>query len=699
VPQTSDFRRRCRRLLLLASASILPTPVFAQETGDAPPTPTLPASVEGAKIYTPADFARFAPQTALDMLRQVPGFIIEGASGGRGLGQASGNVLINGQRISGKSNDAITELGRIPAGSVVRIEILDGATLNIAGLSGQVANIVHKGSAGLKGQFEWRPEFRARNTDPILTRGSVAVSGESGPLSYTIGLRNDAGAGGADGPTLIFGPDGDVIDAREENQNSFVNQPKLSGSLKYSGANGSLANLNASYQLFRFRFLELSERSGPDQVDRLRRVTTTEREYNYEISGDYEFSLGRGRLKLIGLHKFEHSPTITTAVTSFADESESIGGRFTQTGDESETIGRAEYRWKSGVSDWQLSAEAAFNTLDNVSGFFELQPDGSFEEIPLPGGTAKVSEDRAEVNVTYGRPLSKTLSIQASLGAEYSKLSLTGDNNNSRTFYRPKGFVSLAWKPSPRLDVNAKLERRVGQLNFFDFLASENLQGGSSNAGNPDLVPPQSWDAEIQAVRNFGALGTTSVKLYGRLISDIVDQIPIGNDGEAPGNLERATVLGIEWKSTIFFAELGWEGAKLDTFVALQRTRLDDPLTGRARPISGNQERYLEASLRWDIPDSDWAVGGSASHFEPSSNYRLGQLVFSNEGPVFASLFVEHKDVFGLKVRGSIGNILDANSVLDRIVYVGRRTGPISFIEERRRKIGPIFSFAVSGSF
>ena len=698
--RTSDFGRQCCHLLLLASVSALTTPALAQETGDAPPpTPTLPDNVEGAKTYTPADFTRFAPQTALDMLRQVPGFIIEGASGDRGLGQASGNVLINGQRISGKSNDAVTELGRIPATSVVRIEILDGATLNIAGLSGQVANIVHKGSAGLKGQFEWRPEFRARNTDPVLTRGSVSVSGESGPLSYTIGFRNDAGAGGADGPTLIYSPDGAVADFRDESFNSFINQPKLSGSLKYNGAGGSIANVNASYQLFRYRFLELSERSGPGQVDRLRRITTTEKEYNYEISGDYEFALGGGRLKLIGLHKFEHSPTITTAVTSFEDDRDPIGSRFTQTGDESETIGRAEYRWKSGVSDWQLSAEAAFNTLDNVSGFFLLEPDGGFEEVPLPGGTAKVSEDRAEITATYGRPLSKTLSIQASLGAEYSKLSLTGDASNSRTFYRPKGFISAAWKPSPRLDVNAKLERRVGQLNFFDFLASENLGGGSSNAGNPDLVPPQSWDAEIQAVRNFGALGTTSVKLYGRLISDIVDQIPIGDDGEAPGNLDRATVVGIDWKSTIFLGELGWKGAKLDTFVAFQRTRLDDPLTGRSRPISGNQERYLEASLRWDIPESDWAVGGSASHFEPSSNYRLGQLIFSNEGPVFASLFVEHKDVFGLKVRGSINNILDADSVLDRIVYVGRRTGPIAFVEERRRKIGPIFSFNVSGSF
>jgi hypothetical protein len=687
-----------RRVLFVTLMMSAATPALAQETGDAPPpVPTLPANVEGPKTYTPADFARFAPRTALDMLRQVPGFIVQGASSERGLGQASGNVLINGQRISGKSNDAVTELGRIPASSVVRIEILDGATLNIAGLSGQVANIVAK-SGGMKGQFEWRPEFRARNTEPMITRGSVSGSGETGPIAYTIGLRNDAGGGGTNGPTLIYNANGSVIEVREDVSKSVVQQPKISGSFKYDGPGSSVGNLNLSYQLFHLRFRETSDRSGPGAPDRLRRLFQTEREYNYEIGGDYEFALGVGRLKLIGLYSFEHSPVTTTAVEDFLNGFDTIGSRFTQVGDERETIGRAEYRWRSGVSDWQISAEGAFNSLDNVGGSFILQPDGKFKEVPLPGATAKVTEDRAEVSITYGRPLSTTLSVQASVGAEYSKLALTGEFSNSRTFYRPKGFLKAAWKPSPRLDVNAKIERKVGQLNFFDFLASENLQGGSPNAGNPDLVPPQSWDAEVQGVRNFGSLGTTTLRLYGRLITDIVDRIPIGEKGDAPGNLDRATVLGLDWKSTIFFADLGWRGAKLDTRLLLQRTRVDDPLTGQSRPISGNTIRFAEASLRYDVPDTDWAWGGNASHNKPAKNFALTQLVYSNEGPVFASLFVENKNVFGLTARASIGNILGANSVLDRVVYVGRRTGPIATIEERRRTIGPIFSFSLSGS-
>jgi hypothetical protein len=69
-------------------------------------------------------------------------------------------------------------------------------------------------------------------------------------------------------------------------------------------------------------------------------------------------------------------------------------------------------------------------------------------------------------------------------------------------------------------------------------------------------------------------------------------------------------------------------------------------------------------------------------------------------GPVFASLFVEHKNVLGLTVRATAGNLLNARSRWDRTVYAGRRNvAPIDFVETRNRLIGPIFSFSVRGEF
>merc|ERR1712098_868110 len=104
--------------------------------------PAADTSVSSRSDYAPGDFAQYNPQTALDMVNRIPGFSIQGDDdGSRGFGQATGNVLINGQRVSGKSNGAEAALGRISATRVIRIEVVDGTKLDIPGLSGQVVNV------------------------------------------------------------------------------------------------------------------------------------------------------------------------------------------------------------------------------------------------------------------------------------------------------------------------------------------------------------------------------------------------------------------------------------------------------------------------------------------------------------------------------------------------------------------------------
>lgn len=691
-------------LFAAACALALPGAAFAQdapaETPPADPTEpaTPPAGDTGPRTYAAEDFARFAPRTALDMLRQVPGFTIREAVVERGLGQATGNVLLNGQRIAGKSEDIQTQLNRIPAQNVVRIEIVDAASLDIAGLSGQVANVISR-ATGITGQFAWRPEFRRDFTDPLFTRFEISASGRQGPVEYTLGLENQASHSGAGGETLIYNADRSFRERRYDVWTNEFNQPRLSGRFVVDGPGSSVGNFNFNVRKFWADFLETGLRSGPGLPDRTRIVTVEEHGYNYEIGGDFEFALGPGRLKLIGLDRFGHYPLDQVVRTAFADLRPDVGDRFARVGDERERILRGEYRWSSGGADWQISAEGAFNSLDNVSRLFILDSVGDFVEVPLTGGSGRVEEDRYEVMATYGRALAPDLTFQLSLGGEYSQLSQIGAGGLTRSFWRPKGQLTAAWKADANTDVNFRLQRRVGQLNFYDFMASVNLSDERENAGNPDLVPPQSWEAEVELVRNLGRYGTTTWRVYGHLINDIVDIVPIGATGESPGNIDRAIRYGAEWKMTLNFDPFGWRGAKLDTRFQVQESRLDDPLTGEDRPISNSLMHLAEATLRHDVPGTDWAWGGGMSYQLATLNYRLTEVGRLWEGPVWAHFYIEHKDVFGLTVRATINNILGADSMWDRIVYAGRRTGPISFFEHRDRVIGPIFSFQVRGRF
>lgn len=649
--------------------------------------------------YTADEFGRYAPRTALDMLRQVPGFVIREAEQERGLGQASGNVLLNGQRISGKGNDVLSELGRVPASTVLRIELLDAATLDIPGLSGQVANVVVQ-ARGLSGQWAWRPEFRSYYTDPLLTRGEASVSSQRGAIEYTLGLNNSAGNSGAGGPTWIYNADNSLRETRDDTWTGKYNAPRLSARLSRALAGGNTSNLNASYQRVHYDYVETGRRTGPGLPDRSREVAVSERGYSHELGGDHSFALGVGALKLIGLHRAAHRP-VEEQVRVRRDDGSApdTGSRFAREADEREAIARGEYRWKAAGGDWQISAEGAFNSLDADTGLWLLEADGSFQPRPLPGASDSVKEDRYELIGSYGRPVATGLTLQLAAGAEHSVLRQTGGDGQSRSFLRPKGQLSLAWTPNASFDLNARLQRRVGQLNFYDFLATVNLTDDRANSGNPDLVPPQSWELEMEANRKLGAWGSTSVRVYTHRIDDIVDIVPIGDTGQSPGNIDRATRQGAEWKGSIKLDPIGWGGARVDARWWLQDSRVRDPLTGENRRIGNSLIRFAQLTLRHDVAGTDWAWGSSGNHELNSRDVRLTEEGRRWEGPVWANVFIEHKNIAGLTVRATAGNQLDAMSMWDRTVHTGRRDSAIDYYERRDRRIGPVFSFVVSGKF
>jgi outer membrane receptor for ferrienterochelin and colicins len=692
---TPSCARAALLILFMSSAA------FAQAEPAPTPAPNAqPVLAAGgaARTYTAADFTRFAPRNAYDMLSNVPGFAIDqSTSDRRGLGQATGNVLINGERFSGKSTDILTELRRISASNVARIEIVDAATLNVSGLSGQVANVITV-SRGLSGNFVYRPQIRAHRTPFRYTNGEISVNGSVGATQYTLSLRNDSQRNGNAGPELVTTPDGTLLDTRDEVLSFNVDQPRLSATIHRAFAGGAILNVNAAGG-FRFQDVhEVSLRHGAGQPDRNRNLKERTREYDYELGGDYEFGLGGGRLKLIGLRHFTHTPFRQTLIQTYADLTPTIGQRFTQVGDQTETIGRGEYRWHGGGADWQVSLEGALNRLDVDNGLFSLDGAGDFVPLPFPNSAATVEERRGEAMLTYGRPIASNLNLQASIGGEYSQLSQNGAGGLTRIFYRPKGFVNLAWQPRPGLDLSARIERAVGQLDFFDFVASGNISAGTQNAGNANLVPPQSWDGQVQAVRNLGRWGNATARLYGRLISDIVDVIPV-NGGQSPGNLPgTATVYGIQWTSTFNFDPIGVPGAKLDLGIEFRKSRLTDPLTGARRSINENMTRQITATFRHDIPHTPFAYGAEYVDFRQSPLLRLDQHWHYLTRPGTLGVYVEHKDIFGLTMRATVDNLLGTNESFGRRFYDGLRTNGVLFTENRDRFYGPIFTLTISGT-
>ncbi|MFL6763824.1 MAG: TonB-dependent receptor plug domain-containing protein [Sphingomicrobium sp.] len=683
------------RLSLLAGVcALVSAPALSQ--------PPAVAAAAAKRVYTPADFARFAPKTAYDMLAQVPSFTIRRAdTSERGLGQASENVLINGQRVANKSGGAVDQLQRTSASSVERIEIVDAASLGIAGLSGQVANIILKTTTKGTGQYEWRTNARAHFTEPELLGGSISYSDKAGPIDYTLSVKNGFGRGGLGGPVRIFDSNHVLTETRNESYHSEYEQISSQLKLGIDGPGSSVGNLTLGYTPYWNPQFQTDTRLLVSGETRARTNRVSLAGYKGDINGDYEFALGRGRLKLIGVRHWEHEPLVVTDVLSFVSSGANPNGtRFSRDTHLGETIGRGEYHWKTGANDWQVSFERAFNSLDQKGSLFRLNPSREFVEVPFPAGTGKVIEMRYEGIATLSRPLGPKLDFQFAAGAEVSRLDRVDDDQPARKFFRPKGSLTLGWHPAKDWDVSLKLRRRVGQISFYDFLAQPKLSQDRENAGNPNLVPPQSWEAETEFAHDLGRWGKTRLNLHYYRVSDIVDVIPIGADGQGIGNLPRADRAGAESTSTINFDPIGWHGAKLDLNAGFEWTSVKDPLTHKSRPITGNYDRWGSAQIRHDIPHTPFAWSAYVQYNHYAKYYYLTEVFRELDLPWISGFYVEDKNVLGLTVRFSVDNVPEGWHLFNRTVYSGfRDRAPIAFIERHKDLVGPLFTLSVKGTF
>ena len=174
------MRRGLSSLSLFAVSAVLASPAIAQQ-GDAPP---VGASTQATRTtsYDAAFFAQYAPRTALDIVRRVPGFALDLGStqsdlGGvdvRGFAGVAGNVVINGARPSSKAETLDTTLSRIPASQVVRVELgpgdLYGADYST---KSQVLNIVLSSAGGIDGNVT--ASLRSLYTGKVVPDGSVSA--------------------------------------------------------------------------------------------------------------------------------------------------------------------------------------------------------------------------------------------------------------------------------------------------------------------------------------------------------------------------------------------------------------------------------------------------------------------------------------------------------------------------------------------
>ena len=654
------------------------------------------------QIYTPDYFEQFNPNTAQDMVARLPGFTLQGGEGTeRGFGQASLNILINGRRPSSKSSDASEILRRIPAVTVTRIEIVDGASLDIPGLSGQVANIIAK-SGSLDGSWRYTARFE-EGTEPQLYEGALNISGKKGLFEYVLGLSVEQFTFTENGPEQYFDGNGTLIEDRIEDGAYQDQEPEIDLNLTLNRLNGDVANLNlaGSLQNTNSGLNEFFEAVTPQGVSGQSRSNTGEDEYKYEIGGDYSTDLSLfghdGRLKLIGLHNLDNSDI------SSVFEFQALGAplqtqRFLRDDVTTEYIARGEYTWKTGGGrDWTASLEGAFNKLDSETALFINDGNAIPDDV-------QVEEKRVQANVTQSWSLNDRINLQTSLGAEYSEIHVVSETPPARTFFRPKGFISGSYKASPRYTWRAKIERSVGQLNFTTFISTVNLVENLENEGNDNIVPEQKWRAELALERKDSKGLSGTVRGYIDFVDDPVDRIIIARAAngavlDGPGNLDSALVYGANANLTWLLDDFGLDGMRLEGFGSVSDSEIEDPLTGEDRAINSTILWLYSLELRQDVPNSPYAWEAAIEQGRQSPVFRLSDSFDTRFIRPESRLSFIHKDLFGMQWTLDFTNVFDFKSEQERLIFSPNRNGDIVQSRFFSRQRGRRISISVTDTF
>ena len=664
------------------------------------------AEVEASKsdgvrrTYLPGEFAQFAPRSAFDLVSQVPGFSIREGQGDRGFGQADTNVLINGRRISGKSNGPKQALQRLSLDSVIRLEVLDGASLDIGGLSGQVVNVITASARHLTGRYRYKPRVRptGQSSEARFREFTVALTGGSAKSEWTLSLDNKNSAFSDSGYELVRDAAGEIIDRRLENSRRVFDKPNISGSYSTETELGSVFNFTAEVNGNYTKKSEQSGRLSGSLEAHTRVLKQSEDEYNFEVGTDYDFAIGVGRLKLLGLHRFASKPTKDRTNVSYLN-GDVDGSVFQRHAEEGESILRAEFAFTALHSQWRWSLEGTKNYLDIESQLFNLNEQGQFTSTDFDDASARVNETRAESTLNVSKRLNDRISVQATLGAEYSEIRQSGSSRLTRDFIRPKGFFAVNYKLTDALFLSAKLERMVGQLTFSSFIASVDVNLERANESNLDLVPPQMWNLELETQQSLGNIGNMTLKLWYNDIEDIVDQIPIEGGGQAFGNIEKAKRYGGFLKSTFLSDSVLWKGGRADVQFGYGNSEVTDPILGNTRKISKEWYKHYKIALRQDFENTSWAIGASIDYSELAPDVRIDEVSFSNKTRGTFNLFLENKDVKGLTVRATVENLLGAENRFQRTVYADRFVNDVLFSETFSRSYGYAYTLTIEGSF
>ncbi|HEY3813420.1 MAG TPA: TonB-dependent receptor [Caulobacteraceae bacterium] len=665
---------------ILAAALLCSAATAAYAGADAPPPPPTPAiedQAEGVKSYEPAYFAAQQPNTAYDVVIRLPGFSLDDGTSVRGFAGAAGNVLIDGQRPTSKTDDLISILKRIHASQIVRVDVIRGAAPGID-MQGKtvVANVILKKTGGLTGDLALANIYLQDGRDVFQERLEGSWTGNGRTITGMVFAGRFFDDGEGSGPHFVYGSDGKPVD--------FSHQQNRAGGFQYIGTGsyetpllGGTFKVNALVQdqPYRNNNDDLFQFAGPQQ----------EHDHQDQTDGELGLHYTRGLAQGLTLETLALQHVNKTGYRSLFDTT-TDAENFGETDFSTESIVRGILHWSpTSTLTVDGGGEFAFNRLRTRTNFTD-----NGVPIVIPAGDVTVEEKRGEAFVTATWRATPKFTVEAGMRAEDSTISSTGDVVLSKTLFFPKPRLLLTWSPDDNNQIRLRAEREVGQLDFKNFAASATLNGNGVVAGNPNLEPQSDWAFEAAFDHHFLKSGVVSLTLRHLVLEDVVDRVPvISSSGvfDEPGNIGGGSENDIVGSFTVPLQPL-IPGGEIRGTVTWQMSKVTDPTTGEKRQISGqlpvNGDLHFSQDLpRWKLK---WGVDANLGNlqrlyrFNEIDSYRIG---------TYDTVYLERRLPRHMALRFELDNAGSRPLDLTRQVYGGlRNVDPLLFTDYQQHKFG-----------
>lgn len=670
-------------------AVVLAAPAMAQDAV----APQTVAQQQGVISYTPADFAASRPNTAMDMIGRIPGFSFSAGDQVRGFAGAAGNVLVDGQRPTVKTDSLDSILSRIQISQVERIDVIRGGAPGID-MQGQtvVANVITKKQDTFQQVISAGGMIYAKTGDTIPTYGYTAtrrVGEHQFDFNFSRGLSLDDSVGFGWRTTENLTSGTTLVENADTEGDGFVytmrgnyKGPMFDGTLSLNGLLSTDEFKNESHFISATTDRRFIDRSANDRA---------------EVGANYKRALGDAwELEVLGLSKWAQGSGDSLG---FIEADTSI---FNVRAEAGESIGRGVLRYKMSPDlSFEGGGEIAYNYRDQTIALFD-----NGAPVALPITDVTVEELRGEAFAQATWRLSPEFSLEGGVRVERSKIEQSGDLTKERSFTYPKPRLVATWSPTKDDQLRLRIEREVGQLNFRDFSASVSLNSGVVSGGNSDLRPDKTWVYEAAYEKRFWDGAAAVLTFRHDEITDVVDLFPflVDTDGDTvpdtrimgPGNIGSGKNDSISLNLTLPLKGIGLTGGEFKAETTWQNSEVTDPLTGVKRRISGQRPNDINLSYRQDLPDLNltfgfgWFAGWSEDYYylQEVQSLRLRDFFFSfaewKPDPTFSLRFqLDNIDPYSFNiVRGVFDDDRD-RGVLDEIETERRNSQVMGQIRAR----------------